>query len=192
LRRIFGSSKRIILSDVVPNLDSWRQLAAIDANVEFSTESRAGLDIFKFLDSEFRFDRKAISLLNSLHHLSDADFNKLVHEASARGVWLFVMDVKRQSWFHPLLIPFVYWFFYVVLAWRGSGAEFHPDNYFRRIVLVIVEAWIMSFDQAVGSARRFSLDSILRCSSQNGFVNAVDQDWLMNYIIMIPRSGHED
>jgi hypothetical protein len=172
LSSIFGTNVRITLSDLHPNLDAWNKLNGIQylANpIDISQHSLKGYSM--------------ISLLNSLHHLDEKLINILLEKAKKSNATIFIMDAKRLTPIHPLLIPNVYFCFYMILTFGGlfeRGELFQLKSFPQ----LIIEPWIMCMDQMIGSIKRYHVDTLQDFAIKHGFEMKLSEDSLMNYFIL--------
>jgi hypothetical protein len=169
LRAIFGDYTDITLSDIHPNIQSWKTIK----NVNFL---RNPINVMVDDISGYTI----ITLFNSLHHLDYDDINSLLERADSD---IFIMDAKRLSPLHPLLVPNFYFCIYLLLAISGTiqRGEFFQ---MKTLPLLVVEPWIMCMDQMIGSMKRYHLDVIRSLADKHSYRINVKSDNLMNYILM--------
>jgi hypothetical protein len=163
LKEVFGNVS-ITLSDIHPNIESWKNL-----DVSYIQKPIRRLDMFGY---------SMISLINSLHHMDKGEFKTLLSKAPS----YFIMDAKRLSPLHPLLIPNVYYLIYLGLTIRGIIKR--GDYKLKSLLQIIVEPWIMCMDQMIGSMRRYHTDIIKEIAYENSYDVIISEDSLMNYIIL--------
>jgi hypothetical protein len=172
LRKIFGDDVEITLSDIQPNIESWEKIKNIkylDKPINIINDKLNGYSM--------------ISLINSLHHLDKNVIETLIRKAKAAKSNLFIMDAKRLSPIHPLLIPNIYFIIYVLLAIigiikRGEICEL------KSLIQIIVEPWIMSMDQIIGSMKRYHTKIIYKLAKKYSYKMYLREDSLMNYIVL--------
>lgn len=175
LRSVFGRKVAITLSDIHPNLSSWSRLS----NVEYSATPIN-------IESDSLSGYSMLSLLNSLHHLNEATVTTLFKKARQAGSSIFIMDAKRLPPYHPLLVPFLYYWIYVFLTIAGLFRRASLCK-IRSLGQILVVPWIMCVDQMIGSTRRYPMDSIRKFAEKHSFSVLLREDSLMNYIILEPR-----
>lgn len=125
-----------------------------------------------------------VSSINSLHHLSFEDVRVLLKSFQSSRRSFFVLDPARLHPWHPVLVPLLYHPLYCVLALFGSSKHFHGNNIARRVFTVVVESWIMCFDQIAGSSRRYSNSMIGKLAEEYDFEYIIERHSIMNYILM--------
>ena len=164
LKEVFGNVS-ITLSDIHPNIESWK-------NIE-------GINYIKSpIKTHDMFGYSTISLINSLHHLDKGDIKALLGKAPS----YFIMDAKRLSLLHPLLIPNMYYIIYLALTIIGIIKR--GDYKIKSLLQIFVEPWIMCMDQMIGSMRRYHTDIIMEIAYENSYRVIITEDSLMNYIIL--------
>ncbi len=181
LSKIFGEKIHIILSDIHPNIKAWKLLKEQYQNISYISVPTSIENISN------THGRYCISLINSLHHLDDDLVDKLFYISSLRDKPIFIMDAKRLDFTHPLLVPIVFIWFWLFLAIYGRIDEkcLKPVHF---LLNSIIEPWIMSVDQMIGSARRYHINTLENIAKKYGYIIIHDSDYLMRYILCFPYS----
>jgi len=172
LRKIFGDNVKITLSDINPNIESWKKIKNInylDNPINIINDKLDGYSM--------------ISLINSLHHLDENVIEILFRKAKSAKSDLFIMDAKRLSPIHPLLIPNLYFIIYVILTIIGI-IKIGEICELKSLIQIIIEPWIMSMDQMIGSMRRYHKNIIYKFAIKFSYKMYLREDNLMNYIIL--------
>lgn len=172
LKSIFYDKVRLTLSDIHPNFDAWNKIVGIEyltKPIDITEHSLRGYSM--------------ISLLNSLHHLDEDIINTLLKKAKKSKTNIFIMDAKRLTPIHPLLIPNLYFCMYVALT-LGGIVKRRELFQIKSLVQLIVEPWIMCMDQMIGSIRRYHVDTLHEFADKHGFNMQLYEDSLMNYVIL--------
>lgn len=188
LRELVGPDPSIILSDAVPTVSSWKILSQQDSKCMFISTPVIEHTLADTFISQNMQKKDLVSLFNSLHHLPPESIHSLLQTTSRLGLAVFIMDPKRLSPLQPLIIPFFFLPLYFFLALLGSFRHV-PDRFlFSKLLALIVEPWIMCFDQIVGSARRYATQTIIDLAERNHYRVYKDEDMLMQYVLLCRRT----
>ena len=182
LSTIFGDDVKITLTDLNPNVREWSKLKSKHSNIDY-IHHPVNLET---IDIPGIKNEYCVSLINSLHHISEKNVERMIKTLSDRGMPIFIMDAKRLPFYHPLLVPFLFWIFYVFLAIIGRVQQIQVSPTFF-LTNILIEPWIMSIDQMLGSARRYHMDIVETFAQKYNYRLVKDSDNLMNYILLLPK-----
>ena len=190
IKEIQSSDKpvKVTLTDIKPNLESFKYVSELDKNIDFIAEPFDGTEIPESIPG-------FLTSFNSLHHLKPSDLKLFLENAikQKRGIALFDGEDKKLLGSLVMLLSFPMLFLLIPFV-----RPFSKGRLFFTYIIPLIPIVIL-FDGIVSFLRTYSKDELLECL---GTVAGEDEyDWEVgvhrveknpfgiSYLIGTPKRG---
>jgi 2-polyprenyl-3-methyl-5-hydroxy-6-metoxy-1,4-benzoquinol methylase len=179
LQNFFGKDVQIILSDLHPKIDLWKENTT--KNISYIKDP---VDATNLTNLNYKYD--VVSCFGSLHHMDETTIKQIFLQIRKNNKTMFIVEPRRfptlLQFLHILTLPVVGFISYNLISLFGSTIV--SENVAYSIPRFLLVPFFMTWDHILGASRRYKLEEIELFGSENGLKTIHYNDALFDYYIL--------
>lgn len=183
LQNFFGKNIKIILSDLYPKIELWKEITSVNANVSYINKPVDATNLVN-LSKTIKYD--VVSCFGSLHHNDENTIKQILLQIKKEKKKLFIVEPRRFPHFlqflHILTLPAFGFISYNLITLFGSAMV--SDNLFNSITRFVCVPFFMTWDHILGASRRYNPEIIKMYGNEIGLKTIHYSDLVFDYYIL--------
>jgi len=187
LQNFFGKDVEIILSDLHPKNELWKNLTT--KNISYirnpvDATHLTNLNTIKYDVVSLKYD--VVSCFGSLHHMDENTIKQIFSQIRKNNKTMFIVEPRRfpnlLQFLHILTLPVFGFISYNWITLFGSALV--SDNVINGIIRFLLVPFFMTWDHILGASRRYKLEEIELFGNEIGLKTVHYSDALFDYYIL--------
>ena len=180
LQNFFGKDVQIILSDLHPKIDLWKENTT--KNISYIRNPVDATHLTNL--NTIKYD--VVSCFGSLHHMDENTIKQIFVQIRKNNKTMFIVEPRRfpnlLQFLHILTLPVFGFISYNFISLFGSTIV--SENVAYSIPRFLLVPFFMTWDHILGASRRYKLAEIELFGNETGLKTNYYADALFDYYIL--------